>query len=90
MALGNLVGATLVCHFEYQLMILVYFFSQGPGGSGLADKCIIWQAMRNPGGRVCFVYLGYLTQIHNSYASSNVDLPMEIDDKYWENEHEPN
>ena len=45
--------------------------------------------MRNPGGRVRFVCLCYPTRIHDSYASFDVDLPMEIDDEYWENEHEP-
>jgi hypothetical protein len=89
MASGILVGATLACHFDYRLMILVFFFSQGPRGFGPADECVIRQAMRNPGGRVRFVCLGYPTRIHDSYASFDVDLPMEIDDEYWENEHEP-
>lgn len=33
--------------------------------------------------------LGYPKRIHDSFASFDVDLPMEIDDEYWENERDP-
>ena len=33
-----------------------------------------------------FGCLGYTTRIHDSYASFDVDLPMEVDDEYWEND----
>jgi hypothetical protein len=90
MASAILVGTTLVCHFDYRLMFLVFFFfSQGPRGSRQADECVIRQAVRNPGGRVRFGCPDYPTRIHDCYASFDVDLPMEIDDEYWENEHEP-
>jgi hypothetical protein len=39
----------------YRLTFLFFFFfSQGPRGSRQADECVIWQALRNPGGRVRF------------------------------------
>jgi len=55
MASDILVGITLVCHFDYRLIFLYFFFlsfSQGPRGSRQADECVIRQAVRNPGGRV--------------------------------------
>jgi hypothetical protein len=90
MASGILVGTTLVCHFDLSANVsCIIFFSQGPRGSRQTDECVIRQAVRNPGGRVRFGCLGYFTRIHDFYASFDVDLPMEMDDEYWENEHEP-
>lgn len=36
-----------------------------------------------------FGCLGFPKRIHDSFASFDVDFPMEIDDEYWDNEHEP-
>ena len=45
--------------------------------------------MRNPGGRVRFDCRGSLSPNSRLDVSFDVDLPTEIDDEYWENEHEP-